>query len=226
MFLSENPRVLEARNTKKSLSNHAMEQQPQDKPTSTTTMKRRRFVGKSGQTPSHSAAGTSSSSLTAAASELLTDHGTSSLERDPLLDAAVRHLLPNNYNFEIVKTLQQIRRNRATRVALQMPEGLLMYGCSIVDILERFGPPGLECVIMGDVTYGACCIDDYTARALGCDMMVHYGHSCLGQSLSLSLSLSLSQHGISLLFCLHSRLFSPLSQSQSTRQRSRLCTCL
>ena len=36
-------------------------------------------------------------------------------------------------------------------------------------------------VIMGDVTYGACCIDDYTAVALGCDMMVHYGHSCLGE---------------------------------------------
>lgn len=32
---------------------------------------------------------------------------------------------------------------------------------------------------MGDVTYGACCVDDYTARALGCDFLVHYGHSCL-----------------------------------------------
>ena len=32
---------------------------------------------------------------------------------------------------------------------------------------------------MGDVTYGACCIDDFTARALGCDMLVHYAHSCL-----------------------------------------------
>ena len=42
-----------------------------------------------------------------------------------------------------------------------------------------------ECdtVIMGDVTYGACCVDDFTARALGCDMMVHYGHSCLGKDL-------------------------------------------
>ena len=35
---------------------------------------------------------------------------------------------------------------------------------------------------MGDVTYGACCIDDYTAKALGADLMVHYGHSCLGNS--------------------------------------------
>ena len=42
-----------------------------------------------------------------------------------------------------------------------------------------------ECdtVIMGDVTYGACCVDDFTARALGCDLMVHYGHSCLGKDL-------------------------------------------
>ena len=32
---------------------------------------------------------------------------------------------------------------------------------------------------MGDVTYGACCIDDFTARALACDMLVHYAHSCL-----------------------------------------------
>ena len=34
---------------------------------------------------------------------------------------------------------------------------------------------------MGDVTYGACCVDDFTALALGCDMLIHYGHSCLGK---------------------------------------------
>jgi len=33
--------------------------------------------------------------------------------------------------------------------------------------------------ILGDVTYGACCIDDLSARALGRDLLVHYGHSCL-----------------------------------------------
>ena len=32
---------------------------------------------------------------------------------------------------------------------------------------------------MGDVTYGACCVDDLTAKALGAQLMVHYGHSCL-----------------------------------------------
>ncbi|KAJ2781712.1 Diphthamide biosynthesis protein 1 [Coemansia javaensis] len=86
-------------------------------------------------------------------------------------------LLPDNYNFEIHKTIWQIRRLGATRVALQFPEGLTLFACTISDILETFG--GVEVVIMGDVTYGACCVDDYTAAALGCDFMVHYGHSCL-----------------------------------------------
>ena len=42
---------------------------------------------------------------------------------------------------------------------------------------------------MGDVTYGACCVDDFTARALECDLMVHYGHSCLGEVYSFTVVL-------------------------------------
>jgi len=34
-------------------------------------------------------------------------------------------------------------------------------------------------LILGDVTYGACCIDDLASKKLGCDFIVHYGHSCL-----------------------------------------------
>ncbi|XP_043386884.1 2-(3-amino-3-carboxypropyl)histidine synthase subunit 1 isoform X2 [Chelonia mydas] len=85
--------------------------------------------------------------------------------------------LPSNYNFEIYKTVWRIQQAEAKKVALQMPEGLLMFACTIADIIERF--TGAEVVVMGDVTYGACCVDDFTARALGADFMVHYGHSCL-----------------------------------------------
>ena len=53
-----------------------------------------------------------------------------------------------------------------------------MFATTISDILTQFCP-GTETLIMGDVTYGACCIDDYTARALRCDLLVHYAHSCL-----------------------------------------------
>jgi 2-(3-amino-3-carboxypropyl)histidine synthase len=34
-------------------------------------------------------------------------------------------------------------------------------------------------VILADVTYGACCVDDVTAAALDCPLLIHYGHSCL-----------------------------------------------
>lgn len=87
-------------------------------------------------------------------------------------------LLPSNYSFEIHKTIHRIRTSGAKKVALQMPEGLLMFATTISDILTRFCD-GIETLIMGDVTYGACCIDDYTARALGCDLLIHYAHSCL-----------------------------------------------
>lgn len=32
-----------------------------------------------------------------------------------------------------------------------------------------------EVLVLGDVTYGACCVDDLTAQALGADFLVHYG---------------------------------------------------
>ncbi|KAL0270609.1 UNVERIFIED_CONTAM: hypothetical protein PYX00_007961 [Menopon gallinae] len=85
--------------------------------------------------------------------------------------------LPANYNFEIPKTIWRIKQMNAKRVALQMPEGLLMFATTIADIIEIM--TGADSVIMGDVTYGACCVDDYTAKALKVDLLIHYGHSCL-----------------------------------------------
>lgn len=104
------------------------------------------------------------------------NHIPDNILNDKDLNEAIK-LLPANYNFEIHKTVWNIRKHEAKRVALQMPEGLLMYSLIISDILEQFCQ--CETVVMGDVSYGACCIDDYTARALDCDFIVHYAHSCL-----------------------------------------------
>ena len=94
------------------------------------------------------------------------------------LDADISNLLPINYNFEIRKSIARIQKDAAHRVALQFPEGLLMFGMPISDILSKY--TGCETVILADATYGACCIDDLTARVmLSCDFLIHYGHSCL-----------------------------------------------
>lgn len=98
------------------------------------------------------------------------------ITNDPELIAALQSL-PSNYNFELPKTIWRLRQMQAKRVALQMPEGLTMFAVQLCDIIERF--TGADTVIMGDVTYGACCVDDFTAKALGVDLLVHYGHSCL-----------------------------------------------
>ena len=101
------------------------------------------------------------------------------------LNAAINRGLPSNYNFEIYKTLWRISncKPKCRRIGLQFPEGLLIYSCIIADIIEQFMfilfKIQIECMILADVTYGACCIDDYTSNALQCDFLIHYGHSCL-----------------------------------------------
>lgn len=92
------------------------------------------------------------------------------------LNSAIQKL-PPNYNFEIHKTIWRIKQAEAKRVALQMPEGLLIFSTTICDIIENF--TSAETIILGDVTYGACCVDDFTAKALRVDLLIHYAHSCL-----------------------------------------------
>nr|CDS30576.2 diphthamide biosynthesis protein 1 [Hymenolepis microstoma] len=117
---------------------------------------------------------------------------------DPELNAAIDKGLPNNYNFEVHKTIWRVRFLKARRVALQMPEGLLRFATILCEILKHFGSkkydfdekcvtkkynddsnPEIDTIVMGDVTYGACCVDDFSAKAMGVDLLIHYGHSCL-----------------------------------------------
>lgn len=135
---------------------------------------RRKFVGR--KTASSGPNANNTTSLVKHAHGASINRIPDDILNDPELNQAVS-ILPSNYNFEIHKTIWHIRRVNAKRVALQMPEGLLIYSCIISDIIEQFC--GAETVVMGDVTYGACCIDDYTALALECDFLVHYAHSCL-----------------------------------------------
>ena len=76
------------------------------------------------------------------------------------LNAAIA-LLPANYSFEVHKTLWRIRQAGARRVALQFPEGLLLYACVIADILE--GWAGWRCVcgsvwVRVAMLYGVACV--------------------------------------------------------------------
>lgn len=49
-------------------------------------------------------------------------------------------VLPQNYNFEIPKTIWRIKTLDAKRVALQLPEGLTLYATTIADIIGKKMP--------------------------------------------------------------------------------------
>jgi 2-(3-amino-3-carboxypropyl)histidine synthase len=119
-------------------------------------------------------------SLNAALEQRLkTEH---SIDCESLMKAC--SILPWNYNYEVPKTIDKIltckkqqKLDDSMKISLQFPEGLLLHSTFIADIISKFCK--VESMILGDVTYGACCVDDIASKQLGCDFIVHYGHSCL-----------------------------------------------
>ena len=49
-------------------------------------------------------------------------------------------LLPKNYSFELHKTIHRVRTSGAKKIALQLPEGLLLFATTISDIITQFCP--------------------------------------------------------------------------------------
>ena len=98
---------------------------------------------------------------------LTDDHG---IDLDTLSKAC--SILPWNYNYEIPKTIDKIlmskkkggfdERNETMKVSLQFPEGLLLHSTLIADVISKFCK--VETLILGDVTYGACCVDDIASK--------------------------------------------------------------
>ncbi|MBI4896317.1 MAG: diphthamide biosynthesis enzyme Dph2 [Candidatus Aenigmarchaeota archaeon] len=70
--------------------------------------------------------------------------------------------------------IAEIKACNAKKVMLQVPEGLKKRAQEIVDAIER---SGISVILSNDPTYGACDLADDEANALGCDLLVHVGHS-------------------------------------------------
>ncbi len=60
------------------------------------------------------------------------------------------------------------------KILLQVPEGLKSKALFIAKELER---EGNEVLISCELCYGACDLRDSEAKRLGCDKIIHYGHS-------------------------------------------------
>ncbi|WP_010478096.1 diphthamide biosynthesis enzyme Dph2 [Thermococcus zilligii] len=70
--------------------------------------------------------------------------------------------------------LERLRGIGSKKVLIQTPEGLKKEAQELADFLEA---EGIEAIINGDVNYGACDPADSKAKLLGCDALIHLGHS-------------------------------------------------
>lgn len=72
----------------------------------------------------------------------------------------------------------EIRRANAKRILIQSPEGLKTRIQEMARHIES--SLSIDTLISCDPTYGACDLRDKEAKALGCDLLLHIGHTDFG----------------------------------------------
>ncbi|KEF62749.1 uncharacterized protein A1O9_00722 [Exophiala aquamarina CBS 119918] len=121
---------------------------------------------------------------------------------DDLSDEQIYH------RYEISRTIGEIKQHRWRRVALQFPDQMLPHSARVYQFLARglgpnqlpksstaqngtfapeidpseqsdSGPIPVKLTILGDTSYGSCCVDEIAAEHVNADAVVHYGRACL-----------------------------------------------
>lgn len=72
------------------------------------------------------------------------------------------------------KAIEEIRKRKASKVAVQLPEGLKTRALEIAEKLEGAGATVFTFI---DPCYGACDLVDAEAKALGAELLLHFGHT-------------------------------------------------
>jgi len=81
------------------------------------------------------------------------------------------------YNLETRRAADEINRRGASRVLIQLPDGLRPQALTLAQELGEL--TNAEILLSGDSCYGACDLATRQADALDADLLVHYGHSAM-----------------------------------------------
>ncbi|XP_026161514.1 2-(3-amino-3-carboxypropyl)histidine synthase subunit 2 isoform X2 [Mastacembelus armatus] len=87
--------------------------------------------------------------------------------------------------YQIKETCSFISQHQFTKVALQFPDELLGDSFAVAEEIKR--KSNAKPFILGDTSYGSCCVDEVAAEHVGADCIVHYGRACLSPSKRLPL---------------------------------------
>jgi diphthamide biosynthesis protein 2 len=119
----------------------------------------------------------------------------------PPVDPATVARTPDDqiaHTYEIQRTVKEIQEGGWKRIALQFPDHMLVDAPRVyeqlgrelakaqqdietVSVEEKTGKSDEQArlFILGDTSYGACCVDEVAAEHVSADVVVHYGRSCL-----------------------------------------------
>lgn len=81
----------------------------------------------------------------------------------------------NDYDLEVGRIVSEVRKASARRVGLQFPEGLKDRALEVAAEIES--KTKADVIIMADPTYGGCDLKADSAKRLGVDLLVHFGHT-------------------------------------------------
>ena len=81
-----------------------------------------------------------------------------------------------DYDLELERVAEEIKKQKAKRVLIQLPDGLKPFATSITEELKQITNNKCEILIWAGSCYGACDIP-LEGEKLGIDMIVQFGHS-------------------------------------------------
>eukprot|EP00514_Thraustochytrium_sp_LLF1b_P013660 CAMPEP_0184547538 /NCGR_PEP_ID=MMETSP0199_2-20130426/5633_1 /TAXON_ID=1112570 /ORGANISM="Thraustochytrium sp., Strain LLF1b" /LENGTH=508 /DNA_ID=CAMNT_0026942045 /DNA_START=50 /DNA_END=1579 /DNA_ORIENTATION=+ len=116
----------------------------------------------------------------------MTDDGSRAMQREVELDggAVLSNTLGVEEVFETRKTAELAAEHGFARIALQMPDELIPLAWELVTSIKReLVRVGAEAdvFVLGDTSFGSCCVDDVAGQHYNADLIVHYGVSCLSE---------------------------------------------
>ncbi|XP_049947360.1 2-(3-amino-3-carboxypropyl)histidine synthase subunit 2 [Schistocerca serialis cubense] len=80
--------------------------------------------------------------------------------------------------YEIERCAEWIREIGAKTICLQFPDKLLPDSVDVSLKLQKLLAHN-QVFILGDTSYGSCCVDEVTAQHVNADAIIHFGHACL-----------------------------------------------
>lgn len=83
-----------------------------------------------------------------------------------------------DHKYEIVECIDWITKHSFKKVALQFPDYLLCDAPAVATRLQS-GTTDVSVFILGDTSYGSCCVDEVGAQHHAASAIIHLGHACL-----------------------------------------------